>query len=294
MDTYEGSIYDPDTLHKYLYANGNPVKYSDPTGNFSAVTMAAGMAINDCITTAYNVHLMGILSGLSNMAVNSILGKQGVGLVTDFFEGYQSGVWTAGILYLTAAISVKAFAIVQFGLSAIDVIMSLVLLVASVNEKNTKEMIVYGTLALMSCITTFQSYKMIGKITIKGDRGSSTIEIAGHSHKQDLDGLNEVKNHLINDVDGMDYEPNKAMLQKIEELLSDNQELTGAYKDFYEHELTKSLLMKEGYDYNEAHNIALEIHNVEPQALYAPEVVEGYYKWFNKGDYEYWGVTIEK
>ncbi len=32
MDTYEGSIYDPDTLHKYLYANGNPVKYSDPSG----------------------------------------------------------------------------------------------------------------------------------------------------------------------------------------------------------------------------------------------------------------------
>ena len=26
MDTYEGSIYDPDTLHKYLYANGNPEK----------------------------------------------------------------------------------------------------------------------------------------------------------------------------------------------------------------------------------------------------------------------------
>ena len=33
MDTYEGSIYDPDTLHKYLYANGNPVTYSDPSGN---------------------------------------------------------------------------------------------------------------------------------------------------------------------------------------------------------------------------------------------------------------------
>ncbi len=27
MDTYERSIYDPDTLHKYLYANGNPVTY---------------------------------------------------------------------------------------------------------------------------------------------------------------------------------------------------------------------------------------------------------------------------
>lgn len=42
MDTYEGSIYDPDSLHKYLYANGNPVKYSDPRGNlfdFSTVTL---------------------------------------------------------------------------------------------------------------------------------------------------------------------------------------------------------------------------------------------------------------
>ena len=27
MDTYEGSIYDLDTLHKYLYANRNPVTY---------------------------------------------------------------------------------------------------------------------------------------------------------------------------------------------------------------------------------------------------------------------------
>ncbi|MDD6072554.1 MAG: hypothetical protein PUC12_17350, partial [Clostridiales bacterium] len=70
MDTYEGSIYDPDTLHKYLYANGNPVKYNDPSGNFSAAVMAAGMAINDTITATYNVHLMGLLSGISNMTVN--------------------------------------------------------------------------------------------------------------------------------------------------------------------------------------------------------------------------------
>ena len=46
MDTYEGSIYDPDTLHKYLYANGNPVTYSDPSGNmfdFSSTTLATGI-----------------------------------------------------------------------------------------------------------------------------------------------------------------------------------------------------------------------------------------------------------
>lgn len=53
-------------------------------------------------------------------------------------------------------------------------------------------------------------------------------------------------------------------------------------------------MMKQGYDYNDAHNMALEIHNVQPQALYSPEIVEKYYKWFNKKDYEYWGISIEK
>jgi len=35
MDSYSGSIYDPVSLHKYLYANANPVTYTDPTGYFS-------------------------------------------------------------------------------------------------------------------------------------------------------------------------------------------------------------------------------------------------------------------
>ena len=32
MDSYNGSINDPVSLHKYLYANANPVMYSDPSG----------------------------------------------------------------------------------------------------------------------------------------------------------------------------------------------------------------------------------------------------------------------
>jgi RHS repeat-associated protein len=35
-DTYEGSLEDPMSLHKYLYGNANPVTYTDPTGLFSA------------------------------------------------------------------------------------------------------------------------------------------------------------------------------------------------------------------------------------------------------------------
>ncbi|MCC3595807.1 MULTISPECIES: putative Ig domain-containing protein [unclassified Microcoleus] len=35
-DAYEGTLEDPMSLHKYLYAHANPVTYTDPTGLFSA------------------------------------------------------------------------------------------------------------------------------------------------------------------------------------------------------------------------------------------------------------------
>ncbi|HHV30090.1 S-layer homology domain-containing protein [Acetivibrio mesophilus] len=37
MDAYGGNIYDPVSLHKYIYANANPIMYYDPTG-FSAIS----------------------------------------------------------------------------------------------------------------------------------------------------------------------------------------------------------------------------------------------------------------
>ena len=39
QDSYAGSISDPVSLHKYLYANSNPVTYSDPSG-YSVATVA--------------------------------------------------------------------------------------------------------------------------------------------------------------------------------------------------------------------------------------------------------------
>ena len=46
MDTYQGSNADPISLHKYLYANSNPVTYTDPSGfNADNMAAAAGMAI---------------------------------------------------------------------------------------------------------------------------------------------------------------------------------------------------------------------------------------------------------
>jgi RHS repeat-associated protein len=45
VDEYEGSIFDPLTLHKYLYANANPVNMYDPSGQFSLLEALISFAI---------------------------------------------------------------------------------------------------------------------------------------------------------------------------------------------------------------------------------------------------------
>ena len=49
MDTYAGSVFDPVSLHKYLYANANPVSYTDPSGYFSLSEVVTTMAISSVL-----------------------------------------------------------------------------------------------------------------------------------------------------------------------------------------------------------------------------------------------------
>jgi RHS repeat-associated protein len=48
MDRAEGSVYDPATLHKYLYSNGDPVNRIDPSGRMSS-EMLVGLAVASII-----------------------------------------------------------------------------------------------------------------------------------------------------------------------------------------------------------------------------------------------------
>ncbi len=53
MDAYEGDALDPGSLHKYLYANDNPVSYSDPSGHAPCIACAWGMAVHNAIGQDY-------------------------------------------------------------------------------------------------------------------------------------------------------------------------------------------------------------------------------------------------
>ena len=45
MDTYAGSLSEPMSLHKYLFANSNPVMYSDPSGHYTLTEQETAIAI---------------------------------------------------------------------------------------------------------------------------------------------------------------------------------------------------------------------------------------------------------
>ena len=53
QDSYQGSIYDPVSLHKYLYANSNPITYTDPSGN-SVIAWIAENKYNAAILMLFN------------------------------------------------------------------------------------------------------------------------------------------------------------------------------------------------------------------------------------------------
>lgn len=46
MDTHPGSIFDPRTLHKYLYCGNDPVNNTDPSGEYFLISITIGTSIS--------------------------------------------------------------------------------------------------------------------------------------------------------------------------------------------------------------------------------------------------------
>lgn len=64
MDSYHGSIYDPVSLHKYLYANANPVMYTDPIGYFSLAECSVTCSIQSEMSSYQTACLINLYRSL--------------------------------------------------------------------------------------------------------------------------------------------------------------------------------------------------------------------------------------
>ena len=115
MDTYGGSLSDPMSLHKYLFANSNPVAYCDPSGHFSLMEMDATMAIDSILNTGY-------ISGYLYIIDASITDPN---LEHHDFMGYL-GVIGAGMLFATMSLVLSATVTGLLILAIIDTLLGAV------------------------------------------------------------------------------------------------------------------------------------------------------------------------
>ena len=115
MDTYGGTVFDPVSLHKYLYANANPVTYVDPSGNMSLPELSACMTIGEMLEESASFilfhEIMGAITGFIFGTVDALLGGKGLG--EALVAGLEGAAW--GIIFGALISTLMCFGTVYAG-----------------------------------------------------------------------------------------------------------------------------------------------------------------------------------
>ena len=99
-DSYSGTLSDPVSLHKYLYANANPIMNSDPTGYFTLAGMSGAISVENILRNAYISSIVGGFLSFFDALVGGE--KDAAALMDSFKQGAISGA-VAGAFFSSVA-----------------------------------------------------------------------------------------------------------------------------------------------------------------------------------------------
>ncbi len=157
QDSYAGSIDDPTSLHKYLYANSNPVTYSDLSGYVSV----AGAAVSGAITGVLSgIIVPNVLSMLKNLDFNGVA-ESTLSPLDNIKNALQGMIFGAlfGVLFAIGAVYVLA------GISIFNGALSAITGYSEYESGNYTTAIGYSILSIVSFLGFFKLFSLGGKNT---------------------------------------------------------------------------------------------------------------------------------
>jgi RHS repeat-associated protein len=93
-DSYEGSVFDPASLHKYLYTHSNPIDNTDPSGKFEIAVQTQTISLLNILVNAIGIGLITIVFDKLAKRHAGRLQVQGKDLVSRFGSDTISYAWS--------------------------------------------------------------------------------------------------------------------------------------------------------------------------------------------------------
>lgn len=193
MDSYQGSIYEPVSLHKYLYANANPMKYTDPTGYFSFSETQIAQTIENCLREAYptNFHKVMMMLNVASTCYSTTRRS-----VTALMEGEKLdaviGEWAKGIIFGAVVGLAMSFActVPKSVITAISVLFSLLIIPQMIEdwENGDYDLAVAGALQAISSLSMIFMKCFTGDTlvaTADGDKRIDQIAVGDYVWAED-------------------------------------------------------------------------------------------------------------
>ncbi len=103
------------------------------------------------------------------------------------------------------------------------------------------------------------------------------------------DEVAAARSHLGTIPDALEYGPNRAMLNSIDDAAASGRPLTTAERNFLDHELLEAGYVGQGMTPEAAH--ALTLQTVPAASNYSPAVIQQFPDHFSDYYFDYWGIS---
>ncbi len=164
LDPYQGNRHDPASLHKYMYANANPVNNVDPTGLTSIAEMSGAMAGQGILAGSSGLNFWTVLGALKGAAygvqfacsmrsliVAAVTGDAGEFLLA-LSNGIVSFVGLIGICETHFAVQILTKALAAYGVKENGEEF-----LKALHDRDAGKMLISGFNLAMDIVTLFSS-----------------------------------------------------------------------------------------------------------------------------------------